>query len=300
MFSVYRLLLISFLTCFTFALFSHLTTTLIDHFIHKQLFKQLGTMYIGSLLPILPLLSTALAAPEAVEERRLANANEQQQKRAAAEAALLEKRQADISQLLSLASIAGVGPLPTDPAVLLQLGPVAGQLASALPTSPVLSVLETAAPKPFISNIVNNPAYASSFEKDFSAGKSPDWFTALPSSVKSYLHTYKGFGELATDAAAIRTAGTSSGSGSTGSAKTGSGSRSGASATASKTDTSSSTSGSTMMTSSTSGAAPSGTAGAAGSTPTSSSSSAGAAQQSAVIGLGAVGAIGVLGLAVAL
>ena len=251
-------------------------------------------MYIQTLLAVLPILSLVLAAPEAFLNGKAEKRNERLPKRAAAEVAHLEERQTDINQLLTLASIAGIG-LPTDPAALLQLGPVAGQLASALPTGPVLSVLETAAPKSFISNIVNDPAYASSFEKDFSAGKSPDWFTALPSSVKSYLHTYKGFGELATDAAAVKSQSMTSAasqSGSTESAQTGSGSESKTSTTASETGGSS--------TSSSSGATPSGTAGAAGNTPTSSSSSAGAAQQTAVIGLGAAGVMGILGLAIAL
>lgn len=105
---------------------------------------------------------------------------------------------------LPSASLAGVTALPTDPAVLLQLGPVANSLASALPTSSVLSVLLTAAPSGFVSSIVNDPSYASSFESDFSAGKSPAWFNSLPTSVRSYLHTYSGFGGLAGAGAAIK------------------------------------------------------------------------------------------------
>lgn len=116
----------------------------------------------------------------------------------------VEKRQ-DINQLLQLASLAGIT-LPTDPAVLLRLGPVASNLAAALPTSSVLAVLETAAPQSFISRVVHDASYAQSFESAFAAGSSPSWFNALPTGVKSYLHTYSGFGGLATAAGAVESA----------------------------------------------------------------------------------------------
>ncbi|MCJ1429199.1 hypothetical protein MMC29_007112 [Sticta canariensis] len=116
----------------------------------------------------------------------------------------LEKRQ-DINQLLQLASLAGIA-LPTDPAVLLRLGPLASRLAAALPTSSVLAVLETAAPQSFISRVVHDASYAQSFESAFAAGSSPSWFTALPTDVKSYLHTYSGLGGLATVAGAVESA----------------------------------------------------------------------------------------------
>ena len=116
--------------------------------------------------------------------------------------------------------------LPTDPAVLLQLGPLANSLASALPTSSVLSVLLTAAPSGFVSSIVNDPSYASSFESAFSAGNSPAWFNSLPTSVRSYLHTYSGFGGLAGAGAAIKSVTADAGNGTaaaTGSGMSGSG-----------------------------------------------------------------------------
>ena len=111
--------------------------------------------------------------------------------------------------------------LPTDPAVLLQLGPLANSLASALPTSSVLDVLLTAAPSGFVSSIVNDPSYASSFESAFSAGNSPAWFNSLPTSVRSYLHTYSGFGGLAGAGAAIKSVTADAGNGTA--AATGSG-----------------------------------------------------------------------------
>lgn len=105
----------------------------------------------------------------------------------------------------SSASLAGIN-VPTDPAVILRLGPVASQLAAALPTSSVLAVLETAAPTGFLSQIVHDQTFARSFESAFAAGSSPSWFTALPTEVKSYLHTYSGFGGLATAANGIDSA----------------------------------------------------------------------------------------------
>ncbi|KAM0803996.1 hypothetical protein BDR22DRAFT_886285 [Usnea florida] len=144
-----------------------------------------------SSLAIFALLACSIAAPapEYIVERHIVE---------------VYKRQADISQLLQLASLAGVTALPTDPAVLLQLGPIANSLASALPTSSVLGVLLTAAPSGFVSSIVNDPSYASSFESAFSAGNSPAWFNSLPTGVRSYLHTYSGLGGLAGAGAAIK------------------------------------------------------------------------------------------------
>ena len=181
--------------------------------------------------------------------------------------------------------MAGVTALPTDPAVLLQLGPVANSLASALPTSSVLSVLLTAAPSGFVSNIVNDPSYASSFESDFAAGKSPAWFTSLPTSVRSYLHTYSGFGGLAGAGAAIKsvTAGAANGTAAIGSAISSASSSSTSSPTSNPTnssDTSSSASGSTSLNSAESAAS------------AASASAASAAYVSAVKGTGAVATAG--------
>ena len=104
------------------------------------------------------------------------------------------------------ASLAGITALPTDPTLLLSLGPLANSLAAQLPTSSVLSVLVTAAPSGFVSSIVNDPSYANSFESAFAAGNSPSWFNALPTDVKSYLHTYTGFGAVAGAAGALNSA----------------------------------------------------------------------------------------------
>jgi hypothetical protein len=97
------------------------------------------------------------------------------------------------------ASSAGISIPTDDPGLLLSLAPVAAQLASYLPTAPVLSALQTAVPSNFISNIIHDPSYAASFESQFAAGSSPSWFLSLPSSVKDYLHTYSDYGGLATE-----------------------------------------------------------------------------------------------------
>lgn len=67
-------------------------------------------------------------------------------------------------------------------------------------------MLETAAPSSFLSQVVHDSSFAQSFESAFSEGSSPSWFTALPTDVKSYLHTYPGFGGLATAAGAVQSA----------------------------------------------------------------------------------------------
>ena len=186
------------------------------------------------------------------------------------------------------ASEAGIT-LPTNPAALLSLGPEANQLASALPTAPVLSVLLTAAPSGFLSEIVHNPSFASSFESAFAAGSSPSWFNALPTSVKSYLHTYSGYNGIATAAAEIESGNGTSGitTASTGSTTSGS---------SSMTITSS---GGTSGTSATSAGANS--VSSSGALPlASSTSTAGAPSQTGVLAAGFVGAMGILGLALAL
>ncbi|MCJ1420881.1 hypothetical protein MMC32_007240 [Xylographa parallela] len=192
-----------------------------------------------------------------------------------------EKRQDNLSQLLGLASEAGITALPTDPAVLLSLGPIAEQLASELPTAPILSVLMTAAPSGFISEILHNPSFASSWESAFAAGTPPGWFSSLPTDVKSYLHTYSDYGPAATDVgeiAALTNATTTGGAfgppGSSGSMTT------------SMTSTSTPSSSGMSITST-----PTGTAG-----PATTTSSAMAAE-TAVMGMGLVGVVGVLGLA---
>ncbi|CAF9935522.1 MAG: hypothetical protein HETSPECPRED_009817 [Heterodermia speciosa] len=213
--------------------------------------------------------SSSLAAPEPTQHRRNEIQNRQDQ------------TPNNIPQLLTLASLAAL-PLPTDPTVLLRLGPLAAQLASALPTAPVLSALETAAPRSFLSNIVHDPAYASSFESAFAAGSSPSWFNALPTSVKSYLHTYTGFAGVATAAGELA-------------GVTGSGSGTGSTAAAAATETGS---GSTGSAQSTTAGTTSSQATAAAAAATSASAAKGEAGKVVVAGI--VGAVGVLGVVVVL
>ena len=216
--------------------------------------------------------------------------------------------------------MAGITALPTDPAVLLQLGPVANSLASALPTPSVLSILLTAAPSGFVSNIVNDPSYAQSFESAFSAGSSPSWFNGLPTDVRSYLHTYSGFGGLATAAGAIKGVTSSAGAQATGASATGSKASSGASGisgataasgssatgTASSMASSSGQSASTMMSggstsaASTEGSTPSQTSPAPAATGSSSSSQGRAARPTGGFAVGLVGVAAFLVAIVAL
>ncbi|KAI4167055.1 MAG: hypothetical protein LQ343_007520 [Gyalolechia ehrenbergii] len=147
-------------------------------------------MYLPVLLTLLLSISSiTLTAPvQSIEERHILT-----------ETLILARQQQpqNIPQLLTLASLAGIT-LPTDPAVLISLAPVAAELQSYLPTSSVLSVLQTAAPPEFLSNVVHDPAYAASFQSAFAAGSSPSWFLALPTDVKDYLHTYSNYGGVAT------------------------------------------------------------------------------------------------------
>ena len=197
-----------------------------------------------------------------------------------------------IPDLLRLASLAGI-PLPTnDPALLLSLGPLAAQLGSLLPTAPVLSALETAAPSGFVSKIVHDGGFASSFEEAFAAGSSPSWFLALPSDVRSYLHTYGAFtgvaSALATDVSVV--ASLQSGAASARSARSGMTTESGSeTATETDTDTDTDTESSASATA-TSGS----TAGAT------STSTGGAARETGVLAAGAFAMAGILGMAVAL
>ena len=199
------------------------------------------------------------------------------------------------------ASLAGVTALPTDPAVLLQLGPVANSLASALPTSSVLSVLLTAAPSGFVSSIVNDPSFASSFESAFSAGNSPAWFTSLPTSVRSYLHTYSGFGGLAGAGAAIKSVNDDAANGTA--AVTGSGTSSTSSATQNSAESAASvSSASAAYVAAAAGTASGATNGntASAQTATASGAKGGAARPSGAGVAGWVGVAGLLGVAAAL
>ncbi|KAL8926466.1 MAG: hypothetical protein Q9172_001769 [Xanthocarpia lactea] len=218
------------------------------------------------LITLLTLLSTASTTPvRTIEERHVVE-----------ETLILPRQQAqNIPQLLSLASLAGIT-LPTDPAALLSLGPVAARLQSYLPTSSVLSVLQTAAPPDFISNVVNDPTYAKSFQDAFAAGSSPSWFLNLPSDVKKYLHTYSGYGDVATAVGDFENANDDAST-----------SRSGTATTTGS------------ATSSTGEGSNSGSAVAQSTTPAESPSSAGA-RSVGVLAFGLAGAVGVLGLAIVL
>ncbi|KAL8733701.1 MAG: hypothetical protein Q9166_001894 [cf. Caloplaca sp. 2 TL-2023] len=223
------------------------------------------------LLTLLTLLSTALTVPvRTIEERHIF------------EETLILPRQnqpQNIPQLLTLASRAGIT-LPTDPAALLALGPLAASLQAYLPTSSVLSVLQTAAPPEFLSQVVHDPAYANSFEQAFAAGSSPSWFLALPSDVKSYLHTYSGYGGVATavnDFESVNEAASSTGGNGSGTATmTGS------------------------TTSSGSGTEEGATSAGAQSTTPAGSPSSGGGRSTGPLAMGLAGAMGVLGLAIAL
>ncbi|KAI4227400.1 MAG: hypothetical protein L6R36_002421 [Xanthoria steineri] len=219
------------------------------------------------LLNLFAFLSTASAAPtQTIEERHILE-----------ETFILPRQAQNIPQLLSLASLAGIT-LPTDPAALLSLAPVAANLQSYLPTSSVLSVLQTAAPPDFISNVVNDPVYAMSFQSAFAAGSSPSWFLNLPSDVKKYLHTYSGYGDVATAVGGIESANT--------------GATSVATMTSSATSATGSGSRSASEDSRTS-------AGAQSTTPAEEPSSAGT-RSIAPLAMGLAGAMGVLGFAIVL
>ena len=208
------------------------------------------------------------------------------------------------------ASLAGITALPTNPTVLLSLGPLANSLAAALPTSSVLSVLLTAAPSGFVSNIVNNPSYANSFESAFSAGSSPSWFNALPTDVKSYLHTYSGFGQVAGAAGGIQSAeraATSNGTIASGTAAATGGSITGSAASTTGSQSSGGTTGSgssgsmaTMTSSSPAAGGSSASSAPAAGGASSASSHGGAAAPTGALAAGVVGMVGILGAAAVL
>ncbi|KAL9604509.1 MAG: hypothetical protein Q9219_000474 [cf. Caloplaca sp. 3 TL-2023] len=242
-------------------------------------------MFLSILFALLTFSAVTFTAPtESIEERHVLT-----------ETHILPRQQQqpqNIPQLLTLASLAGIT-LPTDPAALLALGPVAAQLQSYLPTSSVLSVLETAAPASFLSNVVHDPAYAASFESAFAKGSSPSWFLALPTDVKDYLHTYSNYGGVATAVGELSSVATGFGSGS-GSA-TGTGSGSSATSTGSGPSESSDPS-----TSSGSAEAASGSGSNAQPTGSSTTAATGGAARPAAGLLGLAAVIGVVGLTIAL
>ena len=275
-------------------------------------------LLLASLLPLLPLGTTnpALApvdntdadpTPEAALDPRQNGAN-------------------NLPQLLSLASVAGI-PVPTDnPSLLLALGPVAATLASVLPTASVLSVLATAAPSGFLSQIVHDPSYAQSFESAFAAGSSPSWFTALPTDVRSYLHTYSGYagvgsalGTEASQAASVVSVVASASASASSAAASRTGSMSGVMSSmsgmmGSMTDMTGSMSGMTMSSATATATGSTQDLGSVSATPSTSgsaaaqssatqrtaSSSAGAAKETGALAAGAMAVVGIFGLAVAL
>ncbi|MCJ1330383.1 hypothetical protein MMC10_007066 [Thelotrema lepadinum] len=219
----------------------------------------------------------------------------------------------DYSQLLQVASEAGV-PIPTDnPALLLSIAPIAAELNSVLPTAPVLSVLETAVPSGFLSNVIHDPSYAASFLSEFEAGSSPSWFLALPTDVRSYLHTYNNYGSVATAVGGIASVESVANSQSISSVSasisasmasaSASGSVSGSTAMSSSATGSmaSSTGGTTgSMSGSSSGASAAATGSSTGASSASSSAGAAAARETGALAAGAMAMAGILGLAVAL
>lgn len=218
------------------------------------------------------------------------------------------------SELLVIASEAGI-PIPTDnPALLLSIAPIAAELNSALPTAPVLSVLETAVPSGFLSQIVHDPAFAASFVSEFEAGSSPSWFLALPTSVKEYLHTYNNYASVETAVGGIQSVESVASSESVSSVTA---SMASASAAASRSGNSSApttgsatgTSGSTGSSSGTatgttsgfsSGVSAAATGSSTGASSSSSAAGAAAARETGALAAGAVAMAGILGLAVAL
>lgn len=240
-------------------------------------------MYLQILLTILTISSITLTAPVfSVEERHILT-----------ETLILARQNQpqNIPQLLTLASLAGIT-LPTDPAVLISLGPVAMELQSYLPTSSVLSVLQTAAPPEFLSKVVHDPAYAASFESAFAAGSSPSWFLALPSDVKAYLHTYSNYGGVAT---AVVELGSVAGGSTTSGGSMGTMTSSGSGSTATSTGDETSQTTSAAMTSG-QGA----NAQTTGSSPSTTAATGGAAGHTGPLALGLAGVVGVLALAVTL
>ncbi|MCJ1365987.1 hypothetical protein MMC16_005112 [Acarospora aff. strigata] len=183
----------------------------------------------------------------------------------------LQKRQANVSQVSVLASIAGITALPSDPAARSSLDAVASGLAAVLPNPSVFSVLETAIPHSFISQLAQNPAAASSFQSQFAGGSTPGWFSSLPTDVKSYLHTYQpSFNVLASATNATRM---------------------------NTTQTSSTGVSSTSTTSTSNSESASSASAAAASSRT---STAGAPKPTGAVAAGIVGVVGLLGLVVAL
>ncbi|KAL1960770.1 hypothetical protein VTO42DRAFT_6600 [Malbranchea cinnamomea] len=91
----------------------------------------------------------------------------------------MSELQGQISQLIDI-----LPPVPTD--FVLPTGPAT--LRDDLPTPPpgLLRGIMTAVPQTVIAGLLD-PAYRSSLASDFEAGKTADWFSHLPSSVREYV-----------------------------------------------------------------------------------------------------------------
>jgi len=203
-----------------------------------------------------------------------------------------------------LASEAAI-PLPTNPAALLSLYPLVAALNSNLPTAPVLSVLETAAPSGFLSAIVHDPGYASSFEAQFAAGSSPSWFNGLPTDVRSYLHTYAGYVGVASAVQGAQSLVQSEGLLTNTASASGSAAGAAASSIASVTSGAAAAAGSSSaaaasVVSSVSVAASQSASAAAAGRASSSSSTAMAPRETGFLVIGVAGVAGVLGIVAAL
>ena len=148
-----------------------------------------------------------------------------------------------------------------------------------------------------MSAIVNDPSYASSFERQFSAGSSPSWFRSLPTDVRGYLHTYSGFGDIAGAAGKVKGAATGEAVLSSAQKEDGATATTGG---ASQTGLSGGASGASGMTSATmaSGAdgAQTSQAGQAATSATAGGNGAVAARPTGVIAVGVMGVVGVLGV----
>jgi len=135
-------------------------------------------------LPILLLSVTALAAPEPENKRGLLDE--------------LSSLTVDIpTDILSIATGLATNVL-SDIGTLSNLG-----AGVTLPPPEIISVLATAVPTSLVSSILNDPQWGSSFASSIAAGKTPDWYAALPSSVKNYISSQAVLGASITGAGSL-------------------------------------------------------------------------------------------------
>jgi len=142
-------------------------------------------------LPILLLSVTALAAPEPENKRGLLDD--------------LSSLTANIpTDVLSLATDIATSVL-SDLATLSNLVP-----SVTIPPPEIFSVLATAIPTSLYNSILNDAeGWGSSFASSLAAGKTPDWYAALPASVKNYLSSQAVLGASVTGNPTITGAGAS-------------------------------------------------------------------------------------------